>query len=142
MSQNTIIYYYDMLPFEVQKHIVSFIVDEIDNNVTHLFHFRKSLLLSTRLLNKLHYNYNYKDTICILFSSAMQKKLMNYMKFIINANSIITLSCFHFNFGNLLIERKIFYIKDRKYISYHNYLLDLCHKYNKKAYHIICFNRK
>ena len=136
-----IITLYDKLPYEVQKHIVSYTVDNIENNIVHFFKFRKRLMISTRILNKLNYCHNYKETICIYFSSAMHNHLLNYIKCIILLNDRLTISCFQNNFENMLVERKVFTIKDKKFFSYHNYLLHLCNKYNKKTYHSICFNR-
>ena len=140
-NETPIITLYDTLPYEVQKHIVSYTVDNIENNIVHFFKFRKRLMISTRILNKLNYCHNYKETICIYFSSAMHNQLLNYIKCIILLNNKITLSCFQSNFENMLVERKVFTIKERKFFSYHNYLLHLCNKYNKKTYHSICFIR-
>jgi hypothetical protein len=141
INETPIITLYDKLPYEVQKHIVSYTVDNIENNIVHFFKFRKRLMISTRILNKLNYCHNYKQTICIYFSSAMHNHLLKYIKCIILLNDRLIISCFQNNFENMLVERKVFTIKDKKFFSYHNYLLHLCNKYNKKTYHNICFNR-
>lgn len=140
-DESSIITLYDKLPHEVQKHIVSFTVDNIENNIIHFFKFRQNLMFATRIVNKLNYFHNYKETICIYFSSAMHKQLLNYIKCIILLNDRLITSCLHFYFEKMLVERKVFKLKDKKYFSYHNYLIHLCNKYNKKMYHSICFNQ-
>ena len=84
-DESSIITLYDKLPHEVQKHIVSFTVDNSENNIIHFFKVRQNLMFATRIVNKLNYFHNYKETICIYFSSAMHKQLLNYndMYFII-----------------------------------------------------------
>ena len=138
-NETPIITLYNKLPHEIQKHIVSYTVDNIENNFVNFFKFKKQLIISTRILNKVNYCHNYKESICIYFSSAMHNHLLNYIKCIILLNNRLIISCFQNNFENRLVERKVFTIKDKKFFSYHNYLLHLCNKYNKKNYHSICF---
>ena len=140
-NETPIITLYNKLPHEIQKHIVSYTVDNIENNFVNFFKFKKQLIISTRILNKVNYCHNYKESICIYFSSAMHNHLLNYIKCIILLNNRLIISCFQNNFENRLVERKVFTIKDKKFFSYHNYLLHLCNKYNKKNYHSICFNK-
>ena len=141
-NETPIIELYDNLPHEIQKHIVSYNVENIENNIVHMFKFRKQLLITTRTLNKTNYCFNYREPICIYFSSVMHKQLLNYIKCIILLNNRLILSCFHFYFEKMLVERKIFKIKEIKFLSYHNYLIHLCNKYNTKNYHDICYNHK
>ena len=142
MLKKSIVEYFDNLPFELQKYITSFIKEDIDNNnIVHIFKFRKGLIFSTRLVNKLNYSYSYKNIVCIFFSPCMKKKLLNYIKHLIMLNDFFILKCFHFNFETLLIERNIIYIKEQKYLSYHNYAIAMSNKYNKRMYHTICFNK-
>lgn len=72
----------------------------------------------------------------------MHNHLLNYIKCIVLLNNRLIISCFQNNFENRLVERKVFTIKDKKFFSYHNYLLHLCNKYNKKIYHSIYFTKQ
>lgn len=141
MLQKSIVECFDNLPIELQKRITSFVKEDIDNNIVHIFKFRKTLIFSTRLVNKVNYSYSYKNIVCIFFSPSMKKQLLNYIKQLIILNDSFILKCFHLNFESLLIERNIIYIKNQKYISYHNYALAMSNKYNRKKYHGICFNK-
>ena len=76
---------YDSLPEMLQRYIVSFVYIDVSHNIVNLFKFKKQLLLSTRLTNKVNFISNYKYSIYILFTPSMKKiipifEIFNYAR--------------------------------------------------------------